>query len=164
LNKRLFALFACLVPFALIAAGCGSSDNNESTTTAALTKAEFLKKGNAICAKGNKELNKKFAAYDKTLKRGQEPSDAQKKELAETILFPTIRKEISGVGALPAPEGEEEKVEEIVDTAQEALEKAEEDPVAFVSEEESPVFAKADKLTREYGLTACGEEEEEKKS
>jgi len=40
----------------LVLAGCGSSSGPESTRS--LTKAEFLKKGDAICAKGGEEINR----------------------------------------------------------------------------------------------------------
>lgn len=162
MNKRLIALFACLVPFALIAAGCGSSDNTESTATA-LTKAEFLKQGNAICAKGNEEIEEEFETFVKksNLKKSEEPSNAEKEEIAENILIPKIQQQIDGIRALGAPEGEEEQVEEILDAAEEALNKVEEDPVAFISEENNQAFEKVNQLSREYGLTVCGEEEGE---
>jgi hypothetical protein len=162
LTKRLIALFACLVPFALIAAGCGSSDNTESTATTALTKAEFLKKGNAICAQGNKEINEGFEAFfeGSNLKKNEEPSKAQKEEAAETILIPAIRKDVDSIRALGAPEGEEEQVEEILDAAEEALEKLETEPAAAI-DESNHAFVKVNKLSREYGLTVCGEEEGE---
>jgi hypothetical protein len=162
LNKRLFALFACLVPFALLAAGCGSSDNTESTATTALTKAEFLKKGNAICANGNKEINEGFESFfeESNLKKNEEPSKAQKEEAAETIVIPAIRKDVESIRALGAPEGEEEQVEEILTAAEEALETLESEPAAAVSES-NQAFVRVNKLSREYGLTVCGEEEEE---
>jgi hypothetical protein len=166
LNKRLFALLACLVPFALITAGCGSSDNTESTaTTAALTKAQFLKQGNAICAEGNKEINKKFKAFftKENLNEHEEPSKAQKEEAAETILIPAIKKDVEGIKALGAPEGEEEQVEEILDAAEEAIEELESEPAEAI-EESNHAFVKVNKLSREYGLTVCGEEEEGKEA
>ena len=159
MNKRLIALFACIVPFALIAAGCGSS--NDTTSTASLTKAQFLKQGNAICAAGNKEINEGFKSFfeKSNLKKNEEPSKAQKEEAAETILIPAIRKDVDGIRALGAPEGEEEQVEEILDAAEEALEKVESDPTAAFNEN-NDAFANVNKMSSEYGLTACGEEEE----
>ena len=41
-----------------IATGCGSSDDNgDSTTTASLTKAEWIAKADAICQQGNQQIN-----------------------------------------------------------------------------------------------------------
>ena len=45
-----------------LAAGCGSNNKSSgsakstSTSTPAITKAQFLKEGNAICARGNRQI------------------------------------------------------------------------------------------------------------
>ena len=49
------------------------------------------------------------------------------------------------------------QVEAIVEAAEEGIEKGEEDPTSLTVESGGP-FAKANRLAREYGLTACGEE------
>ena len=55
MNVRMLA-GATLAIVGLIATGCGGSSSS-STTSTALTKSEFLAKGNAICAKGNKTIS-----------------------------------------------------------------------------------------------------------
>lgn len=150
-----------LLAIALIAAGCGGGSDSTSTT-ASLTKAEFLKQGNQVCAEGNKEINAGFEEFLKKNHLGhkQEPTKAQKEELAETVVLPGVAKQVEGVKALGAPSGEEEQVDAIVEGAEEALEEAEEDPAAFVSEEGTDPFKEVDKLTSAYGLTACSGEGE----
>jgi hypothetical protein len=162
LNKRLIAPFACLVALAVVAAGCGGG-NDETTTTASITKAQFLKQGNAICAKGNTEIEEGFESFFKksNLKKNEEPSKAEIEEVAETVAVPGVEKQIEGLRALGAPEGEEEQVDEILTAAEEAVEKVEEDPVALLSEGNNAAFAKVNKMARAYGLTVCAEEGEE---
>jgi hypothetical protein len=159
LSKRLVASIFGVLAIALIAAGCGGGDDTTSTT-AALTKAEFLKQGNQVCREGNKEINAGFEEFQKknNLSRTKEPTEAQKKEVAETVVIPGIAKQVEGVAALEAPSGEEDKVDAIVESAEEALETAEEDPAAFVGEEGNDAFAETDKLASAYGLTACAGE------
>jgi hypothetical protein len=142
---------------ALFVAGCGGNDEND--TTAALTKAQFLKRGNAICAAGGKEIDQGFKAFneDEHLKANQEPTDAEAEEIADTILLPAVQKQVDELRELGAPEGDEEQVEEILDGADEAIEEGEEDPSALVTEN-GGVFAEVNKMAREYGLTVCGEE------
>ena len=165
MDKRIIGLLTAVMAVALIVAGCGSGDDSTDESTASLTKAEFLKQGNAICAAGNKEINTEFEKFFKEneFSKKKQPTQAQLEEAAEEIAIPSIRKQIDGVRALGAPSGEEEQVNEIVDTAEEALEEGEEDPAALVSEENGNLFAKANKLANAYGLTACGEGEEEGK-
>jgi hypothetical protein len=158
LSKWLIAAAACVLAFTLIAAGCGGGDDSTSTT-AALTKSEFLKQGNQICAEGNKEIEAGFEEFSKehNISKNEKPSQAELEEAAETILLPSVTKQVEGVANLGAPSGEEEQVEEIIDAAEEALEEGEEDPASLVSEGPDP-FAKANRLAEAYGLTACGGE------
>ena len=53
---------------ALLAVGCGSSDDSTTGGTDAsttLTKAEFVKQANAICAQGSKDVNAEFEEFSK---------------------------------------------------------------------------------------------------
>lgn len=157
MSKRFIALLAALAALALIIAGCGGgSDSTE--TTSSLTKAEFVKQGNAICAKGNEEIEEAFEEFGKEhgFSKEKEPSKAELEEAVETVLIPKISKEIESIRALGPPD---EEAEAVLDAAEEALEKGEEDPKQFLKEENAGPFAKANKLSREYGLTKCGEEE-----
>jgi hypothetical protein len=157
LSKRLLAMLSGVVAIAVIAAGCGSSSGDSSS--ASLTKAEFLKQGNAICAKGNDEIEARFEAFGKEhhLSQSKQLTEAELAEASETILIPTVRKQVDGIRALGAPSGEEQEVEKVLDAADEALEKAEENPKLLAAQNAGP-FARANKLAREYGLVKCGEE------
>jgi hypothetical protein len=168
LSKGLLALLASVVAIALVVAGCGSSSDTTGSTESSessessLTKAEFVKKGNAICAAGNKEIEEAFEGFVKEegIEEKSPPSEAQSKKAAETILIPTISQELEGIRNLGTPEGDEGEVDEILTAAEEGLETGEEDPVALIEEEGDDPFEKADELANEYGLTVCGEEDE----
>lgn len=159
MSKRLVALFAALVALALIVAGCGSGGGSTETTSS-LTKAEFVKKGNAICAKGSEEIEEGFEEFGKEhgFSKEKEPSKAELEEAVETVVIPKVSKEIESIRALGPPD---EEAEAVLDAAEEALEKGEEDPKQFLKSGNAGPFAKANKLSREYGLTKCGEEGEE---
>ena len=160
MNKRLFVFFVTVLAGAMLVAGCGSSDDNDSTT--ALSKAEFVKQGNAICRKGNEEIEEGFEEFakEKNLGKNKEPSEADFEEAAETVLVPGVSKQIDGLRALGAPEGDEGEVDQLLTGAEEALEEIEGDP-AKATEENGGPFVKVNKEAREYGLTVCGEEENE---
>ncbi len=155
MSKRFIALLASLAALAILVAGCGGGgDSSESTSS--LTKAEFVKQGNAVCAKGNEEIQEGFEEFEKEHSSQKQPTKAQLTEAIETIVLPAVRQQVEGVKDLGAPSGEEAKVEAITDAAEEAVEKGEEDPAALTTEKADP-FAKANELANEYGLTKCGE-------
>lgn len=148
-------VLTALVAIAVIATGCGGGG---SSTTASITKAEFVKKANAICAAGNKRNQAEFEAYARKsgLQEGEEPSQAEDKELAETILLPSVSQEVEEIKALGIPGEEGEGAEAVIESAEESIAKGEEDPAALVTS--GKTFAKTNELAHEYGLTVCGEE------
>jgi len=157
-SKRFIALFAALAVLAMIVAGCGGdSDSTESTSS--LTKAEFLKQGNAICAKGEKEIEEGFEEFAKenNLPENKQPSKAQLTEAVEEVVLPAVDEQVESIRDLGLPSEGGEEADEVLKAAEEAIEKGEEDPASLANEKADP-FAKANKLARDYGLTKCGEE------
>jgi hypothetical protein len=142
--KRLFLMVACALA-ATAAIGCGGSDDDS------LTKAEFLKQGNAICAKGNKEIDK---AANKTFEKGQQPTKAQITKFAEDTLIPSVEEQIDGLRDLSPPSADEDKVNAILDEAESALDETKDDPSIFAANKDP--FKKANQLANQYGLTECG--------
>lgn len=87
------AIATAAVLIASSGSACGGDDDG-------LSKSEYLRRGNAICAKINPTV----------------PD------------LPNIKNQLAQLRDLPAPEGDEEDVERIFDAADEALRRAEEDP------------------------------------
>ena len=137
---------------AALIAGCGSSSSNDSTTTVTITKAEFLKKGNAICKQGNKEIS---AAGNKIFSSGK-PSQAQIEKFATDILIPSVQKQVDDIRALGAPAGDEAQVKAITDAAQQGIDAMKKDPSTVTQSDKTGPFAQANKLANAYGLTVCG--------
>ena len=147
---RIAAAAASLLAFGAIAiAGCGGSDDT-STTTAAISKDDFITQGNQICAEGNKTLD---AAGNEAFSGGK-PSQADLEKYVSDTMVPTIQGEIDGIKALGAPAGDEDQVNAILDAAQSALDKAKADPSTLTSNDDP--FAEANDLANAYGLTECG--------
>jgi hypothetical protein len=133
----------------LIVGGCGSSSKsptNKSTTTAALSRSQFLAQGNAICARGNQSLG----AADKAL--GNQPSKAQITRFVASTFAPVIQSQIDGLRALGAPSSDRAAVSNMLDTAQTDLNKIKGDPALLASGAGFTEFAR---LAHPYGLTAC---------
>jgi hypothetical protein len=161
-SKPLIGLLAVCVAIAMIVGGCGGGDDTTDSTATAdspeLTKAQFLKQGNAICAKANEELNGEVAKFFKEngLGEKQQPSTAELTEVAEDFVTPIVGRQVEEIRQLGSPAGEEQQVEKILSAAEEGIKKSEEDPDSLLAGENS-AFGKANQLAKEYGLKTCGE-------
>lgn len=147
------SLVAALI-IGVCVAGCGSSSSSSTESTAAISKAEFIAKGNAVCAKGNKAQEAESNAFIKQHGlQNKKPSKAQETELAETVLAPNIQSQIDGVKALGAPSGEEAQVNAALEISQQTLEKVEANPELFFGNQDP--FAAAGKQLHALGLKEC---------
>ena len=149
--NRLISIVFIVLGLALIGAGCGGDDKGSSPSP---TKAEFVRKGNAICTNGNKKID----AKGRKLFGGQQkkPSESQLKKFATDVLIPEVQKQVDQIRDLGAPKGDEKKVKAILDAAQQGIDKAKKDPIAITQDNGADPFQKANKLARDYGLTVCG--------
>src|SRR3954471_20825032 len=100
MRARLVVPLAGLVA-GLILVGCGGGSSSSTTGAsgasgaqgAALSKSEFLAKGNAICAQGNQEIN---AAAKKIFTSKQAPSQAEQEKFATDTVIPSVQQQIDG--------------------------------------------------------------------
>jgi len=123
------------------ATGCGSSSKP------ALTKAQLLAKGNAICAEGNKKNQSAQKAF------GENPSKAQLTTYVTGTFVPNVQGQIHAIRALGAPSGEQATVTHMLDVAQEDLNKVKSKPLLLASGPDT--FANFAALAHPYGLTEC---------
>jgi hypothetical protein len=156
LNKRLIVLLVGALAGALLIAGCGSSDNSEST--ASLTKAEFIKQADSICGTTEKQSEKEFEEFfeEEGFSKNKEPSKEVQEQAVEEIIAPGIASQLEEIRALGFPEGQDgEEAEAIVESAEEDVEEVEEEPSALFS---GSTFKKTNEEARAYGLKVCGSE------
>lgn len=151
--KRLIALGAAVLAACLVAVGCGGGGDDAST--ASLTKAEFIKQANAVCKKGEEQIETDFAAYVKGHEDIRKPTEADFSKLVDSVLVPNAEKEIEDLRALGLPSGDEDQVEAILEAREESVEAAEDEPEVVVKDGEK-VFGKASELAISYGLEDCG--------
>jgi hypothetical protein len=158
------ATFGIALALAGVAGGCGGggSDSGDkgggaTVTTGSLSKAEFVKQGDAICKKAGAGLLADTREYMEKngLDAEHEPSEAQQGELITQVLAPQIQTELDGIAALGAPAGEADEVQEFLDAAEAALAKVEADPGVIV--EGPDPFEDANEKEQDLGFTVCGE-------
>jgi hypothetical protein len=155
LNKAFLVAVAALIALAAIVAGCGGGDDTTDETVT-LTKAEFIKQGDAICKKGNDQSEKEAEEFaednDFSLEKA---SKEQLEEAVSEVLVPNLERQTEELDALGAPEGDEDKIEAIVVSLEDATGEIEDDPGVVFS---GGVLKKPSKLAESYGFKVCGEE------
>jgi hypothetical protein len=153
-SKLLTAALAAAFLVALVA-GCGGGDETTDETVT-LTKAEFIKQGDAICKQAGDQSEKEAEEFAEengfTLEKANEE---QLEEAVTEVLVSNLRQQAEDLDALGAPEGDEEQVEEILVSLEGAADEIEEEP-SIVFEEE--VFDEPNELAQDYGFKVCGEE------
>ncbi|HWY90838.1 MAG TPA: hypothetical protein VNY31_09230 [Solirubrobacteraceae bacterium] len=144
------AVVAAMLVIALGAAGCGSS--KKAATTPAISKAQLVAQGNAICAEGNQKLSIVQKSLEKTF-ANHAPSEAQIKLYVTTTFAPIIQSQIDRIKALGAPSGEQATVTGALALAQADLDKVKSNPKVLLGG--TPPFATFARAAHAYGLTAC---------
>ena len=139
---------AALVIVALGATGCGTSSKSTTKSAPAITKAEFLAKGNAICKKHRKQQDTARAAL------GKNPTKAQATTYVTSVLVPSIQTSLDELKALGAPSGDQAKVTSMLNLAQSDLTKIKSNPALVVTATKNP-FTNFAKIAHPYGLRAC---------
>ncbi len=129
---------------ALVWAGCGSGGGEDS-----LTKADFIRKANAICSKWQQARGNRYSA---AASKYRPLNSKENKENAIIFVLSPYEAAIDDLGELSPPSGEEAKVETLVDAMEEAMAQVKKDPLAAT---QKPVFKDSNKLVETYGLDEC---------
>jgi len=156
-SKLLTAAVAAAVLAALIAGCGGGGDTTDETVT--LTKTEFIKQGDTICKEGNEEIEEGFEKFaeENNLPEGKEPDQEQSVEIVETVILPSIHQQGEEIRDLGAPEGDEEQVDEILTSLEDAVAEGEDEPELLFEGKTDP-FGNVNRMTQDYGFKVCGEE------
>jgi hypothetical protein len=147
-NKQLWRPIIGVVVSALAIASCGGGG---SSTAASLTKPQFIKKAEALCVKAEAERGEVIQAAAKKAPKSGKVSSAEQEAIVLAAL-PPYKDLPAEIEALGAPEGDQDKVEEIGAALEKSLERSEADPGSAINDE---AFVKFNELVIAYGLDSC---------
>jgi hypothetical protein len=155
---RVVAAAACAMAAAISANGCGGSSSGAvEVQTGSLSKAEFIKKADAVCTRNQERAGQELAGYmEKHHVRvsGQLPKGVAA-GLLGAVIEPAYQREIAEISELGAPDKDAEKVAAMLEAMEADLAKAQRDPAGAFSRHE--LVPTAGELARAYGLSGCGE-------
>jgi hypothetical protein len=148
--KRLSAAVAGVLAIgAIAAAGCGGSDDNDSSglETSDLSKSEWIAQANQICIEGDKDIGQQAGEFF-----NGKPTPAESTRFSHEVVLPSIQAQVAQIRELGAPEGDEEQVETMLEAVDEGLAKAETDSSAL----REGALDEGTALVQGYGATSCG--------
>jgi hypothetical protein len=132
--------------------GGDESESGDAESAAPLTKAVFLKRGNAICSRTAKGLNKAVNAYSASNKAKGGANEAEQQARAfAVVLYPSMEKMADEIEALPAPTGDADEVDAYIAALRESI--AAEQPESLLGIARQ--FVVPEELATDYGLAAC---------
>jgi hypothetical protein len=147
-------LVAIALATATIAAGCGEDEESGTVAEAAsseLSKTEWIAQADRICEQSNRALDESAGEF---FGSGAPEAKAEARFFRQGVI-PSIEEQVSQIGALGAPAGDEETIAEIISTAQEGLEQLAERPDPGAFEDPDHPLSVAGELLAEYGSTVC---------
>lgn len=148
--RGVVAIVFGVLTLGLIASGCGGGDSDS------ITRAEYTKQGNAICAKGIRTKDKRLVAVFEEHSKEAELFNKQglQEQLLANVALPPMRAMQQELAELDMPSGDEKEVEAFVAALDTALSKAEADP-NLALKHAVDLFEETHKLAASYGLKAC---------
>jgi hypothetical protein len=153
---RCFASSAALVLFlAVVVVGCGDSgEDNANDESAAPSKAEFIKRAEAICEQTDKAQEAAQVAFQKKYPEADSSTRWEEKIVVAAGL-PSIQIQAEKLAVLSPPSGDEEEIEAIVEGMEEAVKEARAEPSSMLQKGSAGPFTEVVKLARAYGFEAC---------
>lgn len=157
MSVRLSVMLIAVLAIAAVASGCGGGGD---ASTASISKAEFIKKADAICTEGGERTQSNFAAFAKENKipEGKELTTAQWEAAGTKVIVPALEQQAEEVRQLGIPAGDEAQIEAFLDGVDKAVEEIEENPK--LAKSAPKLLTDAHQAIKGYGFKVCGPEEE----
>jgi hypothetical protein len=135
----------------LVLAACGGGGGSED----APTKAAFIKEADAICRRTDA---KQLGALEKYAKGHNLYSlnKPQQAKLAVAVGVPAIRTEAKELGELAPPDGDEARIQAVVQGIEEAADEGEAHPTSMGTGPTN-AFIDVNRLTKQYGFKDCAD-------
>jgi hypothetical protein len=157
MRGRLFLVIVVGLLGLIAVAGCGGDDDGDSATagngdtgSVQAQREEFIDQANSLCAKRSAELAVKgkrvFAkVYD-------EPEGVAARKMAEKVVLPVFEGELEDLKTLTIPPQDGRQVAAVYEAIEEMIEEVKANPTV----QNFYPYTKAEKLAKQYGISACG--------
>jgi len=157
MKGRLIGILVLGVLLAIAAgvSGCGGGDD-ASADAEPLTKAQFIRKADAVCRKADKDQMTAYLEFQ-TEKGETLQTKEGREDLILTAGVPFVEEAIEEIKELGIPKGDEELLSGYIEELETALKEAEEDPLAIAEGSGTTPFDAPDAVAAKYGFVACSD-------
>jgi predicted RecA/RadA family phage recombinase len=159
-SKGILASALTAIALTAIVAGCGGGDDSTGASTGGdetvvvLSKAEFIKQGDEICTAANDQNQKEAEEFaEENNFELEKASEEQLEEAVAEVFAPSLSQQAEELAALGAPEGDEEQIEAIVVSLEDAAGEIEDDPTVVFGPD---ALKEPKELAIAYGFKVCG--------
>ena len=131
-------------------AGCGGG--SDTTQSATLTKAEYVKQADQVCAKTEgrqRALLTKFQKENRNIGSGQ----AATEKMISVAALPPMEEQIQDLSQLPPPDKEAAKAKAYLKELEKGLKIAEKEPGTLLLN--PGAFTKSEEAARAFGFKTC---------
>lgn len=134
--------------------GCGSdSDSSSSTSEAAISKAAYIAKADAICKKAEQQ---QVALVKKLSESGAAEGAESEVTLVREAGLPPLQQQVEELEELPPSKADADQAEAFIEEFASALEQVDEEPKILLNLADENVFADAEATAAKFGFKVCG--------
>ncbi len=145
---------------ALAAAGCGDDDGGDkakTTTTAPLTKAQYVERADKICQATTAQLKKEGAKLSAgAAKTGNLPPQDEIVMFLRNTSVPTYERMLASLRVLPPPPDDAAELDGFLASLANAIDTVKEDPAKYSKTSAPDPFDDANARAQRYGMEICG--------
>lgn len=153
MSSRIGLTLACLASLAVFGGACGGNNDATSANEDMGPKAEYIAEADATCARQTRKIRRLIGPYTKGRSYAElRPTEAT--AMVRKVLAPSLGYEVRSVRILVLPEQYVGRVLHFLAVWQQAVDKAEKNPVAFIYARKP--FAEDERLARKFGFRICG--------
>ncbi|MET0305166.1 MAG: hypothetical protein ABW196_02930 [Solirubrobacterales bacterium] len=185
LNSRTMTLLIAALSVVVLAAGCGGDDDTDTTSaagnssagaesgsspagdvqsgngqsgdssTASLSREEFIAQAGAACAKESKNLLTEINSYFVSRQSKGLPEKALIAKTIKATLGPVVEAEIAAIRQLDAPVEDKDQIEAMLSAQEAGLERMKKLKQASDLGDAEDLFDDATRMLEAYGLEGC---------
>ncbi|MGK2931564.1 MAG: hypothetical protein ACSLFD_02100 [Solirubrobacterales bacterium] len=144
MKKLTILLTLLLASMAMVAAGCGDSDDDSGPS-----KDEYIAQADKICEEGNADI----AKIGEQL--GANATKEETAALVESDLLPELESRAKELEGLERPSADEDELESYYQDLDDGISTIADDPEGVITGQQDP-FEASDKAAQEYGFKVCG--------